>query len=280
MQHVRSGCFIWGGRLETGLTGKRVLITGAAGGIGHATAIAFAQEGCELLLIDRDETSLRRTVAAVEGLGPKPKMAVADLSSKSGVDAAISSLLEDSEDRLYVLINNVGIAGGREFDDITDDDWQRMFEINFMSNIRVTRSLLPKLRAAGGVIINNASDLARQPEAVPSEYAAFKAALVSITKSLARAEAPRVRVNAVAPGPIWTPLWSAPGGFADALSELHHLPPRQAVDHEMTLRQLPMRRMGKPEEVANVIVFLASDLSTFVKSSIWGVDGGSIRGLL
>lgn len=266
--------------MELGLSGKTVLITAAGGGIGRATANAFAREGCTLLLTDIDGAGLEQTLALVSSSGSTAKIAVADLSTSGGVQHAVDLLFCDENDRLDVLVNNVGVAGGKEFDDISDADWQRMFEINFMSNIRMTRSLLSRIRAAGGVIINNTSDLARQPEAVPSDYAAFKAALVSITKSLARAEAPKVRVNAVAPGPIWTNLWSAPGGFAEALSEHHKLPPREAVDHEMTLRQLPMERMGEPEEVASIIVFLASDCASFVTSSIWGVDGGSIRGLL
>lgn len=266
--------------MELGLAGRRVLISAAGGGIGHATAIAFAREGCELLLTDRDEDSLKKTAHAVAETGRKARIAVADLSSAAGVENAVAQLFNEGDDTLDVLVNNVGVAGGKEFSDISDRDWQWMFEINFMSNVRMTRTLLPKVRAAGGVIINNTSDLARQPEAVPSDYAAFKAALVSVTKSLARAEAPRVRVNAVAPGPIWTNLWSSPGGFADALSQLHGMPPRQAVDHEMALRQLPMKRMGEAGEVADIIVFLASERASFVTSSIWGVDGGSIRGLL
>jgi NAD(P)-dependent dehydrogenase (short-subunit alcohol dehydrogenase family) len=108
----------------------------------------------------------------------------------------------------------------------------------------------------------------------------MKAALLSLTKSLARAEAPAIRINAVAPGPIWTPFWTNPGGFADSLAAVHGLPPREAVEHEMKLRQLPLARMGEPEEVANVIVFMASPLASFVTGSVWGIDGGSIRSLI
>jgi NAD(P)-dependent dehydrogenase (short-subunit alcohol dehydrogenase family) len=106
-----------------------------------------------------------------------------------------------------------------------------------------------------------------------------KTALLGLTKALARSEAPKIRVNAVAPGPIWTPFWTKPGGFADTLSEVHEMPPKEAVEHEMSLRQMPLNRLGEPEEVANVIVFLASDLASFVTSSVYGVDGGTIRSL-
>jgi NAD(P)-dependent dehydrogenase (short-subunit alcohol dehydrogenase family) len=135
------------------------------------------------------------------------------------------------------------------------------------------------LRKRGGVIVNNASDLARQPEPVPIDYSVSKAAILALTKALARAEAPKIRVNAVAPGPIWTPFWTKPGGFAETMGKYHKMEPQAAVEHELKLRQLPLQRLGTAEEVANVIVFLASDLASFVTSAVWGVDGGSIRAI-
>ena len=266
--------------MNTELLGKVVLVTGAASGIGRATALAFAREGAELRLVDMDEAGLRETASQARATGVAVATGIADLSTADGVEHALSEVFSGTDGRLDVLVNNVGIVDAQPFEQLTDRHWQRTFDVNFMSNIRVTRTLLPRLRESGGAIVNNTSDLARQPETVPADYAALKTALVSITKSLARAEAPRMRVNAVAPGPIWSPLWSRPGGFADALSDLHGMPPRQAVDHEMKLRQLPIGRMGEPEEVADIIVFLASARASFVTSSIWGVDGGSIRSLL
>ena len=167
----------------------------------------------------------------------------------------------------------------RGFDDVSDEDWDATLQLNFMSYVRATRKVLPIFREKGGVIINNASDLARQPEPVPIDYSASKAAILALTKGLARAEGPKIRVNAVAPGPIWTPFWTKPGGFAETMGKFHKMEPQAAVEHEMKLRQLPMARLGHPEEVANVIVFLASDLASFVTSAVWGVDGGSIRAL-
>jgi len=153
-------------------------------------------------------------------------------------------------------------------------------QLNFYSYVRAIRCVLPIMRAQGhGCIVSNASDLARQPETNWCDYAASKAVILSLTKGLARAEVPHIRVNAVAPGPIWTPLWTKPGGLAATMAEAHNRPPKEAVDYEMSRRELPLQRTGTPAEVANVIVFLASDLASFVTSSVYGVDGGSIRDL-
>jgi NAD(P)-dependent dehydrogenase (short-subunit alcohol dehydrogenase family) len=162
---------------------------------------------------------------------------------------------------LDILVNNVGAGAVRDFDDLTEDDWRRTLDLNFLSYVNASRASLPALRdAEAPCIVNNASDLGRQPEA--------------------RAEGPKIRVNAVAPGPIWSPFWTKPGGFADTLAKVHGMEPEAAVEHKMKLRQLPLQRLGKPEEVASVITFLASDACSYVTGSVWGVDGGSIRSLI
>ncbi len=267
--------------MNTGLENRTVLITGAANGIGRATALAFAREGARLALIDSDATQLAKTQAEIAAYGAEVWSVVADLSSAAGCSTGLEELLRQLPDGVDVLFNNVGQADPKPFMEITDEQWDRSFQITLMSAVRITRQLLPVLRKKEkAAIVMNASDLARQPEPAPADYGAMKAAMLSVTKSLARSEAPTIRVNAVAPGPIWSTFWSRPGGFADGLAAIHHLPPRQAVDHEMTLRQLPLERLGEPEEVANVVVFLASELASYITSSVWGVDGGSIRSIL
>lgn len=264
--------------MDTGLAGKTVLVTGAALGIGYATALAFAREGAHLALIDRDKQKLQAAAEELRRHGVRVTTSAADLATEQGVALGVGAILSELPEGPDVLVNNVGFAAPKPFVEITDEQWEMTFQITLMAAVRTTRKLLPLLRnRPQAAIVNNASDLGRQPETVPADYGAMKAALLSLTKSVARAEAPHIRVNAVAPGPIWTNFWSAPGGFADALAAVHQMPPRQAVDHEMKLRQLPMARMGEPEEVANVIVFLASPLASFVTGSVWGIDGGSVR---
>jgi NAD(P)-dependent dehydrogenase (short-subunit alcohol dehydrogenase family) len=264
--------------MDTGLSGKSVVVTGAASGIGRATAEAFAREGARLGLLDLDIDGLRELQRSLDA---EVSVARADLSAREGVESGLAAVAAELGGALDVLVNNVGVGAVRTFDDLSDEDWQETLEVNFMSYVRAIRWVLPSMRERGdGCIVNNASDLARQPEPVPLDYAVSKAAILSLTKGLARSEGPAIRVNAVAPGPVWTPFWTKPGGFAETLGEFHGMPPEQAVEHEMKLRQLPLERLGRPEEVADVIVFLASERASFVTSSIYGVDGGSIRAVL
>ena len=264
----------------SGLNNKIVIITGAANGIGKSAALKFADEGAHLGLIDIDNIEIEKVAAEARKKGVTVHTKKADLSTASGVSSAFDEILKNFENKVDILVNNVGTGAIRSFDDVDDDAWDATLSLNFMSYVRAIRKVLPILRANGGVIINNASDLARQPEPVPIDYSVSKAAVLSLTKALGRSEGPKIRVNAVAPGPIWTPFWTKPGGFAETMGKYHKMEPQAAVEHEMKLRQLPLQRLGEPDEVANVIVFLASDLASFVTSSVWGVDGGSIRSII
>lgn len=262
------------------LENYRILITGGASGIGEATVSSMLNEGANVVVADYDSAALATLSEAFKGRKGSLHTIVADLSKlldcESVVTEAVSLL-----GGLDTLINNVGAGAVRVFDEITDEHWQQTMNLNFMSYVRTSRAALPALRTSNrnASIINNASDLAKQPEANPIDYAASKAAVLALTKGLSRSEGPKVRVNAIAPGPIWTPFWTKPGGFAETLGAVHKMEPEAAVEHEMKLRQLPLARLGNPQEVADVITFLASPKASFVTGAVWSIDGGSIRSL-
>ncbi len=266
--------------MELDLRNRVVLISGAASGIGAATARAFAQEGAWLALVDLNEEGLYALAQELGEGGTPVSVVVADLSTRYGVEAGMEEALESYDGHIDVLVNNVGVCKLHSFDQLSDADWLSTWQLNFMSYKRACDLVLPVMRTQGsGCIVNNASDLARQPEASFADYAAAKAAVLSLTKTLAYEGAPLIRVNSVAPGPIQTPLWTRPGGLADGLALVHKRPAEEAVACELSLRRLPLGRLGRPEEVADVIVFLASSRASYVTGSVWGVDGGSIRSL-
>jgi NAD(P)-dependent dehydrogenase (short-subunit alcohol dehydrogenase family) len=264
--------------MKIDLEGRKVLITGAAAGIGRATSLAMAEAGATVAALDHDKALLEELANEI---GTDLITQVADLSDARATTSAVTDAL-DALGGVDVLVNNVGAGAVRKFEEVDDEAWHQTMELNFMSYVRTIRECLPSLRRSEhAAIINNASDLGRQPEAMPIDYAASKAAVLALTKGLGRYLGPAIRVNAVAPGPIWTPFWTKPGGFAETMAHAAGTTDQQlAVTEEMKKRQLPLARLGNPAEVANVIVFLASDAASFVTASVWGVDGGSIRSLI
>src|SRR5579859_4574408 len=179
--------------MELDLSGKIVLITGAASGIGAATARAFAAEGAHLAFIDRNEHGLMELAQELSASGVAVSRAVADLSTREGVCSGIAEALTAHAGRIDVLVNNVGVCVPRRFEQASDEDWLATWTLNCLGYKRACEQVLPRMRAqASGCIVNTASDLARQPEVSFPDYAASKAALLSLTKTLALELAPHI----------------------------------------------------------------------------------------
>ena len=252
--------------------GKLAVVTAAAHGIGEATANLLASEGAAVFAVDVDAEGLERNG------GGWQSTFVGDLSSEAGVRATVDALLAQHGRAPDILVNNVGVADQEPFATLSDAQWQRSHDLNLMSCVRMCRALLPAMAKAGNaVVISVSSDLAKQPEPMPMEYGVAKAGLLYLTKALSKDYAPAVRVNAVCPGPVWTRLWSRPGGIADQLAAKWGLAREAALQRYLEDRYMPMG-FGQPEDVAQAIAFLASPVSKAITGATIDICG-TLRGL-
>jgi len=255
--------------MDLGLTDKVVLITGAGSGIGLATAVAFAAEGARVIALDLSTEALPG-IDAVEAVA-------ADLLADGAVETIVSDVVR-RHGAVDVLVNNVGLAPFRDgFLTTSLDDWRALFELNFFVAVRAARAVLPSMVASGaGALVHLASDAGRQPDPFFVDYAVTKTALMSLSKSLSIEFGPHgIRSNCVAPGPTRTPAMSQ---FLDSLAADLGIEPEYAPTHfAREMRQLPLGRMNEPEDVARVVLFLASAAAAQVTGSVYSVDAGSLR---
>jgi 3-oxoacyl-[acyl-carrier protein] reductase len=238
---------------------KVALVTGAATGIGRAVALRFARQGMAVVVnYSRSEADARETLEAVKAAGGAGILCRASVADDGAVRALVSRCW-DEFGGLDVLVNNAGTThfiDHADMDAVTDDIWDEIFAVNLKGAFYACRAAWPLLRERGGAVVNVASvaGLGGQGSSIP--YAASKAALNCLTKSLARVFAPAVRVNAVAPGPVLT-RWLA--DHADMV--------------ESSLRATPLGRAATPDDIADVIVFLATG-TTLMTGQVVVVDGG------
>jgi NAD(P)-dependent dehydrogenase (short-subunit alcohol dehydrogenase family) len=255
------------------LEGTLAYVSAGAHGIGEAVADLLTQEGAEVIVADVDGDVLAQKSRKWRG------SVVADLATSAGVDTAISFALDKFGRAPDIVVNNLGVGNSTPFENISDEIWSRSFDVNLMGAVRTCRALVPKMAArGGGSVVNTGSDLAKQPEPGFIDYGACKAALLYLSKALAKQYAPAVRVNTVLPGPIWSRMWTRPGGIVDQLVEHYGLDRDAAVRKFLEDRQMPMG-IGNPEDVAHAVVFLASPLAKFITGAALDI-GGTIRGLV
>jgi len=242
--------------------GQAALVTGGSTGIGAAVALRLAKAGAKVVITGRHEDTLRTSAERHPGIG----YVVADVARAGDVARSIDEVRKRFG-RLDILINNAGVLEIVPLADASPEHVRRTWETNVLGLIETTRAALPLLRKSKGVVVNLATIIADQPFANMSVYCASKAAVLALTRSWAQELAPEgIRVNAVSPGPIETSMFSPDklGIDATALERLG----------SSVVGMVPLGRFGKPEEVAEVVAFLASPVASYVSGAQYTVGGG------
>jgi NAD(P)-dependent dehydrogenase (short-subunit alcohol dehydrogenase family) len=243
-----------------GLSGKNVLVTGGASGIGQATAARFLEEGCAVCVLDRSAEARDRVAGELPALSG---VIDADVSDHKQVQKAVDEAIERMG-ALDVVINNAGISIRHDFLDITEEEWDEVLDVNLKGVFLVAQAAARHMVARGsGVIINTASTAGSTGYPHYADYSASKGGVIALTLAMALELAPDVRVNAVSPGYVLTPMQHAE--YSDAMLD--------AVN-----RKIPLGRHARPEEIAALFAFLASDDAGFATGQVYVMDGAETTG--
>lgn len=247
------------------LSGKTALVTGGAMGIGRGIAIALATQGADVAIADIAVDKANETVAELKKLGRKAVAFKCDVTKKAEVDETVKKVLE-TFGKLDIMVNNAGWDKIMYFSQTTPDFWDRLIEVNYKSNVYFTRAVMDHMISRNyGRIINISSDAGRVGSSGEAVYAGTKGAIIGFGKSMARELARnKITVNIVCPGPTDTPLIEGmvkEGGLATRI-----IPAMKDI--------VPLRRLGKPEDIAAAVAFFASDEAEFITGQVLSVNGG------
>ncbi len=251
------------------LSGKRAVITGGANGIGKATALLFAREGAAIAIVDSDEAQAQAVAQEINAAGGQAIFIRADVSRvedcRRAIEATVSAL-----GGIDILFNNAGIIRRATVIDTTEDEWDRVLAVNVRSIFLMCKYAIPIMRqAGGGAIVNTGSGWGLVGGAQAAAYCAAKSAVVNLTRALAIDHgADNIRVNCVCPGDTDTAL------LRDEARQLSAEEKAFLAD----AANRPLRRIGQPEEIAQAVLYLASEASSFVTGAILVVDGGGLAG--
>ncbi len=241
------------------LAGRSALITGAGRGIGAATARALARAGAHVALVDTDPVGVNRTAEEIGVAGGEALPFTEDITDAFAMERLIDRVADDWGS-LDILVNNAGIVRDAALEDVSDEEFSATLDVNLRGALVCTRAAVPHMVVRGyGRVLSAASIVARYGNYGQTAYAASKAGIVGMTRVWAKELGPKgITANAVAPG------------FID--TEMVKGVPEKVI--EQMRKRTPAGRMGQPEEVANVYLFLASDLASFINGAVVGVDGG------
>ena len=251
------------------LEGKVALVTGGARGIGRAICEAYVAAGARVAVADLAEQEARDVA---EALGENAMMLAMDVTDLGSITAGVRAV-EEAWDGIDILVNNAGIFNMAPIEEVTVEDYRRQYDVNVGGTLFVTQAVVPgmKTRGTGGAIINFSSQAGRRGEPNVAIYCSTKAAVISITQSLALELAgDNIRVNGIAPGVVDTPMW-------DVVDSLFAKYESRAIGEKKRLvgEDVPLGHMGRPDEVADPCVFLASDEARYITAQTLNVDGGN-----
>jgi 3-oxoacyl-[acyl-carrier protein] reductase len=256
--------------MDLGLSGKRCVVTGASRGIGCATAELLAAEGARLLLVARKEDAL--AAAAPSGA----ELLAADITDQDAGERIVAACVERLGG-IDVLVNNAGTSWIKPLDELTEDDWERQWQLNVRGPDRLMRAAAPRMaEQRWGRIVNVTSSSGKRPSLRNAAYSVTKAAQLSLSRAYADAYAAKgVLVNAVAPGITASELWTGEGGLGDQEAAVGGAHDRDAAMAAAAAR-VPLGRFAEPQEIAAVVVFLCSERASDVAGAAWSVDGGAV----
>ena len=245
--------------MDLALRDKVAIVTGGSRGIGRSIALGLADEGCHVAICARGEERLRETEAELRARGVDALGVVADITKADDIDRLVAETVARFG-RLHILVNNAG-GGSREN---TDEAWDAAYRMNILAAVRATRAAAPHMQASGGGSIVHIASIWGRESGGAATYNAMKSAMVSHAKAMAQELAPEIRVNSVAPGST-----AFPGGSWGRRLEEDPEGMRTFIE-----QNIPMGRFGRPEEIANVVVFLCSERASWVTGASITIDGG------
>jgi 3-oxoacyl-[acyl-carrier protein] reductase len=241
------------------LKGKVALVTGAAQGIGKAIALLLARNGADIVISDINLEKAKETAKEIEAIGQKAMAIGTDVANLGNAEQMVQSVVEHFG-RIDILVNNAGITRDKLLLRMTEEDWDAVIDINLKGTFHCTKAVIKFMsKQRYGKIVNIASVVGEMGNAGQANYAASKAGVIGFTKTIAKEFAQRgININAIAPGYIQTPM-------TEALPE--------KVKEELK-RLIPMERLGQPEDVAEAVLFLISDASSYITGQVLNVNGG------